>query len=140
MRVKRSAMFGVVALALGACIESTLPAPSDFVSGAVEGQVVDGTGAVVPNPSVAITLVTQPVAGSSRQLGHVNFIAGDQGRFIIVFQVGDEEEQTALAAVTVTPPPGRGLASADTLGIPVRLWRGTTPQDSAFVVVTLPPR
>jgi hypothetical protein len=127
-------------LVAGACIESTLPTADEFVTGAVEGHIVDASGAAVPNPTVAITLITQPVSGTSRQLGQVNFIAGELGRFIILFQVGDEPEQTALAAVTVTPPPGRGLASADTVGIPVRLWRGTVPQDSAFVVVTLPAR
>jgi len=135
----RLAAVAVLVLVAG-CIGDTIIDPTDFVTGAVQGQVVGPNGDPVSNPAVALTLVTKPVNGTSRLLSQTNFVANEQGRFAVKFLVQNEPAQDALLSITANPPPGSGLTVKDSIGIVVKMAKIDPPTDTAYVEMRLAAR
>ncbi len=127
--------------ALGGCLGwSNSNEPVEQVSGAVAGQVTGPGGEAVRGPAVTVVVLTQPVNGQSSVLQQGTVIGDENGRYALGFVIDRQPPQTAVLLVSVLPPPATGLASRDTLGIPMRLDRGYPPRDTTFVQIRLPVR
>jgi hypothetical protein len=125
---------------LAGCISSSAPDPADQVAGTVEGQITRADGSAVAGPGVSLALLTQPVGGQSRLLSQTSFVADAQGRFLIVFIMQRVEPQTAILAISASPPPGSGLLQRDSVGLAVRISRTIPTPDTAYIALALPAR
>lgn len=135
MTIIASAAAAIVAGA--GCLNSTGPDPSQRTSAVVTGQVTrpDGT-TPVGGPAIIVQLLSAVSGGSATLLATGSVIGTDNGRFLILFLLTDPA-QTGSATISVTPPPGTGLAPFDTSAIPVKIFKGESPAESTYVQLAL---
>lgn len=131
---------GMTLLLVGALGCFPEPTVVDANSAAVTGQVVRPDGASpVPGALVTVQLISAVSNGQADLIGTSSGLTNEQGRFTAPFLTG-YPVQTGSAQINVTPAPGQGLLVFDTAGIAVKILRGETPAESAYVQIQMKPR
>ena len=136
--LKQVALAGAVIAVLGSCLDTSGPT-GPTVSGAVQGQVLKNDGSAVNNAVLGFTFTTVPVNGTARFLASLPLNTDDEGRFTASF-IASDTAMFGEVHISVSPPIGSQLADKDTLHIPIKIWNGYPPGDTAYVEIRLLPR